>query len=77
MDKYTLQSGETIDVSCLLDTDREHISRIEKLIADGLILAPLEQIEPMREFLQSWEIEYTYIPTLIPQRMNKKRILED
>ncbi len=35
MDNYTLRSGETIDISCLRDTDREHISRIEKLIADS------------------------------------------
>lgn len=42
----------------------------------SLIIVRLERIEPMREFLQSWEIEYTYIPILIPQRMSKKRILE-
>ena len=44
--------------------------------SDGIILAPLDKIEPMRSFLDSWKIEYKYIPTLIPERFNKKQILE-
>lgn len=45
-------------------------------LSANLIIAPLGMIEPMREFLESWELKHTYIPLLIPQRMNKKRILE-
>ncbi len=44
-------------------------------ISDNLILAPLEKIEEMKEFLESWEISYAYIPILLPERLNKRTIL--
>lgn len=44
--------------------------------SDGIILAPIDKIEPMRSFLDSWKIDYKYIPILIPERLNKKQILE-
>ncbi|MBW2966872.1 hypothetical protein KY362_00130, partial [Candidatus Woesearchaeota archaeon] len=45
-------------------------------LSDGIILCPLSNIEKMREFLDAWEIDYKYIPILIPERMNKKNILK-
>ena len=45
-------------------------------ISDNLIFVPIEKIEEFKEFLELWNINYTYIPTLIPKRLNKKSILE-
>ncbi|MDP4012435.1 MAG: nucleotidyltransferase domain-containing protein [Candidatus Nanoarchaeia archaeon] len=45
-------------------------------LSDSLILAPLEKIEAFKEFLDSWEIKYKYIPVLLPERLSKKKILE-
>ena len=45
-------------------------------VSDSLILAPLEKIDEFREFLDSWKAAYTYIPTLIPGRLGRKKILE-
>lgn len=58
--------------------DREGIISMLNCIklSDSLILAPLEKIEAFKEFLDSWEIKYKYIPMLIPERLSKKKILE-
>ena len=45
-------------------------------LSDRIILAPLGNIEPFREFLDSWKLEYTYVPTMIPERLSHKKILE-
>ncbi len=45
-------------------------------LADGAILVPLQKIEAFRSFLEFWKVEYKYIPALIPERLNKKKILE-
>lgn len=45
-------------------------------LSDGLLLVSLDNIEKLRDFLDSWEIEYRYIPLLLPKRMNRKKILE-
>jgi predicted nucleotidyltransferase len=45
-------------------------------LSDRIFLVPLSNIEPFREFLDSWDIEYKYIPLLIPTRLNKKRLLQ-
>jgi len=45
-------------------------------LSDSLMLTPLDKIEEFREFLDSWKIEYTYIPTLIPKRLSKKELLQ-
>ena len=45
-------------------------------MSDSIVLVPLEKIEPFREFLESWEIDYLYIPLLLPQRLNRKNILQ-
>ena len=45
-------------------------------LSDSLILAPLEKIEAFKEFLDSWELKYKYIPILLPERLSKKKILE-
>lgn len=44
--------------------------------SDMVILTPLEKIEPMKDFLDSWKIPYQYIPVLLPQRMSSLRILQ-
>ena len=44
-------------------------------LSDNVLLAPLENIERIKEFLTYWDIEYTFIPTLIPSRLDKKQIL--
>lgn len=45
-------------------------------LSDNLILAPLNKVESVKEFLDSWNIEYKYIPILLPKRLNRKNILE-
>lgn len=45
-------------------------------LADGVILVPLNKVELFRAFLEFWKVEYVYIPSLIPERLNKKKILE-
>lgn len=44
--------------------------------SDRVILVPLDRIEQFREFLNSWEIEFKYIPLIIPSRLNKRHLLE-
>ena len=45
-------------------------------LSDRIILVPLGNIEPFREFLESWKLEYIYVPTMIPERLSHKKILE-
>ena len=45
-------------------------------LSDSLVLVPLGKIEPFRDFLDSWAIDYLYIPLLLPQRLSKKNILQ-
>ena len=45
-------------------------------ISNNLLLSPLDKIEQTKEFLESWGIEYAYIPIIIPQRLNKKELLQ-
>lgn len=45
-------------------------------LSDGLLLSPLNNIEKLREFLDSWKINYLYVPLLLPERLNKKKLLE-
>jgi len=45
-------------------------------LSDSVVLAPLEKTEQFREFLDSWKITYIYVPTLMPERLGKKKILE-
>lgn len=45
-------------------------------LSDSLILTPLEKIEAFKEFLDSWQIKYKYIPIILPERLSKKNILE-
>ena len=44
-------------------------------IADNLIIVPLDKIEEFKSFLEFWNLQYVYIPTLIPERLNKNKIL--
>ncbi len=43
--------------------------------SDSVFLVPMDKIEPMKEFLDSWKITYMYTPILLPERMNHKRFL--
>ncbi len=45
-------------------------------LSDSTILAPSNNIEPLREFIESWDLDYRYIPMIIPKRLAKKQILE-
>ncbi len=45
-------------------------------LADGVILVPLPKVEVFRSFLEFWKVEYRYIPVLIPERLNQKKLLE-
>ncbi len=45
-------------------------------LSDNIILAELDKIELTKEFLDTWKIDYKYIPLLIPKRMNNKKILQ-
>jgi len=42
--------------------------------SDRIVFVPLEHIEKFREFLNSWEMEFIYIPLLIPARFKKKHL---
>lgn len=57
------QKGIVKDLSCIK-------------LADGVVLVPLHNVEPFRLFLEYWKMEYTYIPIIIPERLNKKKLLE-
>lgn len=45
-------------------------------LSDGIVLVPIEKTEAMKEFLDSWNLSYKYLPILLPERLNKKNILE-
>jgi predicted nucleotidyltransferase len=44
-------------------------------LSDQIVLVPLDKIELFREFLESWKLDYKYVPMIIPERLGKKRIL--
>lgn len=45
-------------------------------LSDSIVLVTLKNIENFREFLDSWNLQYIYIPMLIPSRLGRKKILE-
>ena len=45
-------------------------------LSDAVILAPLSGVEEFKEFLDSWKLDYIYVPMLIPIRLGRKKILE-
>ncbi|MFH1332752.1 MAG: nucleotidyltransferase domain-containing protein [archaeon] len=45
-------------------------------LSNNILMAPIGKVEPLREFLESWKLEYTFIPTIIPHRLSKKSILQ-
>jgi len=45
-------------------------------LSDSVMLVPLEHIEEFRSFLETWKIEYVYVPLIIPTRLGRKSILE-
>ena len=57
--------------------DQKGISKKFRCIklSDRAILVPLEQIEPMKEFFNYWNIEYKPIPSLIPSRLSREDII--
>ncbi len=44
-------------------------------LSESIIVVPLHNIEPFRDFIEFWKLEYRYIPLLLPQRLNKKNLL--
>jgi len=46
-------------------------------LSDQVILVPKTKIDSFAEFLQVWNINFIYIPTLIPERMSRREILEN
>lgn len=52
---------------------RKSMGMLERLKAkkytDTIILCPVENLEKMREFLQSWKLEFKETPLLIPERL--------
>jgi len=45
-------------------------------LSDNILAVPLDRIELAKEFLDYWKLEYRYVPSLIPQRLGRKKILE-
>lgn len=45
-------------------------------LSDNILLVPIDKIEPLREFLESWSLEYIYVPIMIPKRLSRKSILQ-
>lgn len=44
-------------------------------LSDNIIAVPLEKIEEAKEFFEQQNIEFRYMPSLIPSRLSKKHIL--
>ena len=44
-------------------------------LSDNLVFVPVGNIEHFKKFLESWNLEYRYIPMLLPQRLNRKDLL--
>ncbi len=45
-------------------------------LSDQIVLVSLDKIELFRDFLESWKLEYKYVPLIIPARLGRKKILE-
>lgn len=45
-------------------------------LSDSVMLVPLGYVEDFKSFLESWKINYLYIPLIIPTRLGRKSILE-
>lgn len=44
-------------------------------ISDNLIAVPASHVDLAKSFFDSWEISYRYVPTLIPERLARKELL--
>ncbi|MEW6063079.1 MAG: nucleotidyltransferase domain-containing protein [Nanoarchaeota archaeon] len=44
-------------------------------LSDNIIAIPINNIESAKEFFEYWNLDYRYIPSLIPQRLGKKNLL--
>ena len=44
-------------------------------VSDNVIAFPIDKIDPAKEFLDFWKLDYRYVPTLIPERLAKKRFI--
>ena len=44
-------------------------------LSDNLIAFPLNKIEAAKEFFNFWELEYKYVPVLMPERLARKNII--
>lgn len=45
-------------------------------LSDNTLAVPLDRIEPAKEFFDYWKLEYKYVPSLFPERLGRKTILE-
>ena len=46
-------------------------------LSDSFIIIPIHKMELFKDFLDSWQINYKYIPIIMPSRLGKKYILEN
>lgn len=44
-------------------------------LSDNIILFSLSSIEPAKDFFEYWELNYTYVPLLLPERLAKSKII--
>jgi len=44
-------------------------------LSDNIIAVPLQNIEAAKAFFEQWNLEYNYVPSLIPSRLAKKSII--
>jgi predicted nucleotidyltransferase len=44
-------------------------------ISDNVLAVPLVNVEKAKDFFNQWNLEFTYIPSLIPSRLAKKHII--
>lgn len=41
-------------------------------MSDNVFIVPLDKIEPAKEFLEQWKLQYRHMPAIIPIRIAKK-----
>ncbi len=44
-------------------------------LSDNVLLVLLNKIEPAKDFFEFWKIDYTFVPSLIPNRLANKQII--
>lgn len=82
--KYNLKNWDNLNKTKFyyaLNGRRKNEGMVKKLdaikLSDSLILISINKMELFKDFLDSWKINYKYIPMLIPYRLGRKVILEN